>query len=140
LRGPFSSRTLIRTAAEPQTLTEQSLAYQTAKWLHARDTHPAVAVVPHDPHASIFHQPRTEPDQHAQASQLLEHARAHRVITALEYQTLHMLYLQAGIGNLPVAAHALHATTRAVERRAQRAIRKLVAHYSTRAGVAFRAA
>ena len=57
-----------------------------------------------------------------------EQARAYRVITALEYQTLTVLYLQ-GVGNLTDAARTLHATTTAVERRAQRAIRKLTSHY-----------
>ncbi|WP_204810524.1 hypothetical protein [Mycobacterium riyadhense] len=122
--------TLIRTAAEPDTLTEQSVAHQLAKRLHALIHRPAPPVViePHDPHAAVFDQAPTEPDRHAQAAQLLEDARAHRVITALEHRTLTVLYLQ-GIGSLTVAAHTLDANTRAIERRAQRAIRKLAAHY-----------
>jgi len=85
-------------------------------------------VDPHDPHAPIFDHAVTEPDCHAQAAQLLDHARTHHVITALEHRTLTVLYLQ-GIGSLTVAAHTLNASASAIERRAQRAIRKLNKHY-----------
>ncbi len=69
--------TLIRTTAEPDTLTEQSIAYQLAKRLHRQRA--AVVVDPHDPHAPIFDHAVTEPDCHAQAAQLLDHARTHHV-------------------------------------------------------------
>ena|SRR5271166_603677 len=81
------------------------------------------------PTPPCFDRPRpAEPDQHAQAAQLLEQARDQGVITTLEYQTLTVLYL-AGTGSPAAAAHTLHASISAVERRAQRAIRKLAALY-----------
>jgi hypothetical protein len=86
-------------------------------------------VEPHEPYAAIFDQAPAEPNRHAQASQLLEDARDRHVITVLEYRTLTVLYLQNCIDELPVAAATLHATIGAVERRAQRAIRKLAAVY-----------
>ena len=91
--------TLIRTAAEPDTLTKQAVAHQLAKRLHGQRA--TIVVEPCDPHASIFDhdQAVSEPDCHALATQLLDHARAHRIITALEYRTLTVLYLQ-GIGSL----------------------------------------
>jgi len=106
--------------------------------LHTPTRGPDAAVL-FDPHVPVFNQPRTEPDQHAQASQLLEQARDRRVISALEYQTLTVLSLQAHTfnphptqgklaygGNHPrAAAHTLHASPSAVEHRAQCAIKKL---------------
>jgi hypothetical protein len=132
--------TLLRTAAEPHTLTEQSVAHQVTKQLHASRS-AAASVEPYDPHAPIFDQPSwPEPDRRTQAAQVLAHARDHHVITALEYRTLNVLYLQTGTAALSVAARTLHATACAVERRAQRAIRKLVIHYSRPGGNRFLAA
>lgn len=121
--------TLLRTAAEPDTLTELSITHLLAKRLQRHTT--AVVVEPHDPHAPVFDQAGAEIDCHAQAAQLLDHARTHHVITALEYRTLTVLYLQ-GIGSLTVAAQTLGASASAIERRAQRAIRKLNEHYRRR--------
>lgn len=112
---------LLRAAAEPDTLTEAVIAAQVAKRLQRRHSGPD-AVVSVDPHAAVFDRPMPEPDQHRHAAlHLLADARAHHVITALEHQTLAVLYLQR--------PGTLHATTSAVERRAQRAIRKLATHY-----------
>jgi hypothetical protein len=134
--------TLISTTAEPQTITEKSVTYQLVKHLDRLTRRPAPVVIePHDPHAAIFDQPRwPEPDRRTQATQVLTHARDHNVITALEYQTLNVLYLQTGTAELSVAARSLHATASAIERRAQRAIRKLVVHYSRPGGSRFLAA
>lgn len=121
--------TLVRTAAEPDTLTEQSVAHALTKRLQRHQA--AVVVEPHDPHAAVFDQADTEPDCHAQAAQLLTHAHTHHVITALEYRTLTVLYLQ-GIGSLTVATQTLGASASTIERRAQRAIRKLNEHYRRR--------
>jgi DNA-directed RNA polymerase specialized sigma24 family protein len=121
--------TLLRTAAEPNTLTELSITHQLAKRLQRHQA--AVVVEPHDPHAAVFDQAATELDCHTQAAQLLDHARTHNVITDLEYRTLTVLYLQ-GIGSLTVAAQILGANASAIERRAQRAIHKLNEHYQRR--------
>lgn len=121
--------TLVRTAAEPDTLTEQSVAHELTKRLQRHRA--AVVVEPHDPHAAVFDQADTESDCHTQAAQLLDHARTHHVITALEYRTLTVLYLQ-GIGSLTLAAQTLDASTSAIERRSQRAIHKLNEHYRRR--------
>jgi DNA-directed RNA polymerase specialized sigma24 family protein len=115
---------LLRAVAEPETLTERSIAAHIVRRLHAPTRGPDAAV-PFDPHAPVFDQALTEPDQHTQAAQLLEQARDGRVISALEYQTLTVLYLQAHTFNPRAAAHTLHASPSAVERRAQRAIKKL---------------
>lgn len=112
---------LLRAAAEPDTLTEPLIAAQLAKQLQRRHSGPDAAVLV-DPHAPVLDRPSGEadPDRDA-ARQLLADARAHHVITALEYQTLAVLYLQR--------PGTLDATTSAVERRAQRAIRKLATRY-----------
>lgn len=113
--------TLLRGAAEPDTLTEPVIAAQLAKRLQRRHSGPDAAV-PVDPHAAVLDRPSNDADPHRDAAlHLLADARAHHVITALEYQTLAVLYLQR--------PGTLHATTSAVERRAQRAIRKLATRY-----------
>lgn len=113
--------TLLRGATEPDTLTEALIAAQLAKQLQRRHSGPDAAVLV-DPHAPVLDRPSNEADRDRDtARQLLADARAHHVITALEYQTLAVLYLQR--------PGTLHATTSAVERRAQRAIRKLATRY-----------
>lgn len=113
--------TLLRAATEPDTLTEPVIAAQLAKQLQRRHSGPDAAVLV-DPHALVLDQPDTDRDQPRDtARHLLADARDHHVITALEYQTLAVLYLQR--------PGSLHATTSAVERRAQRAIRKLASRY-----------
>jgi DNA-directed RNA polymerase specialized sigma24 family protein len=119
--------TFIRTAAEPRTLTAQSVSCLLAKLLQKRPG-TTVVVELHDPHAAIFDQAFPEPERHGQAAQLLDEARSQSVITALEYRTLTLLYLQ-GVDSLTSAARILDASAKAVERRAQRAIRKLTWHY-----------
>ena len=92
-------------------------------WAWAAETARRIkAAVPVDPHAPVLDRASIEADQHRDtARHLLADAHAHHVITALEYQTLAVLYLQR--------PGTLHATTSAVERRAQRAIRKLATRY-----------
>lgn len=122
--------TLLRAAAEPDTLTEAVIAAQLSKRLHRRHSGPDAAV-PVDPHAPLFDQPIPEPDQHRHAAlHLLADARAHQIITALEYQTLHALYLRVGTFDPRAAARTLAATPEAIQQRSRRAIRKLTEHYA----------
>ncbi|MBI2699694.1 hypothetical protein [Mycobacterium paragordonae] len=129
--------TLIRTTAEPHILTARYLYNATLnKVLAARPrTGTPAAATRVDPHAAILdrtdHGTTTDRTAH-----LLAQARDHRIITALEYRTLATLYLNADIYNPTAAAHALGANTGAVERRAQRAIRKLCTHFETAATAA----
>lgn len=125
---------LLRAAAEPEVLTPRLVAAHTAKRLHARFSGQN-ATLPCDPHATVFDQPATsQPDDAARPTeQLLADARAQRVITALEHLTLTELYLSTGTASPATAAQALCATSSAIERRAQRAIRKL-ARYVTATG------
>ncbi|WP_083650231.1 hypothetical protein [Mycobacterium syngnathidarum] len=122
---------LLRAAAEPDTLTEAVIAAQLSKRLQLRHSGPDAAV-PVDPHAPVFDQPIPEPDQHRHtALHLLADARAHQIITALEYQTLHALYLRTGTFDPRATARALAATTETIQQRSRRAIRKLAEHYAS---------
>lgn len=122
---------LLRAAAEPDTLTEAVIAAQLSKRLQRRHSGPDVAV-PVDPHAPVFDQPIPEPDQHRHAAmRLLADARDHQIITALEYQTLHALYLHAGTFDPRATARTLAATTETIQQRNRRAIRKLAEHYAS---------
>ncbi|MEY8019127.1 hypothetical protein [Mycobacterium servetii] len=118
--------TLIRTAAEPQTLTARYCYATTLKRvLTARPrtgtlnapirVDPTDPVLDHTDHGTDY----------SRAAQLLAKARENAVITALEHETLAALYLRADVYNLADTATALGAKTGAVERRAQRAINKL---------------
>ena len=62
---------------------------------------------------------------------LLQLARDRRIITTLEYDTLRALYLNSDLFSPSAAARALGANVSAIERRAQRAIRKLSSHYES---------
>lgn len=113
--------TLLRGSTEPDTLTAPVIAAQLAKQLQRRHSGTDAAVLV-DPHAPVLDRASIEADQHRDTAQhLLSDAHAHHVITALEYQTLAVLYLQR--------PGTLHASTSAVERRVQRAIRKLATRY-----------
>ncbi|MDO2394841.1 hypothetical protein QRB38_13570 [Mycobacterium avium subsp. hominissuis] len=120
---------IIRTAAEPQILTARYLYGQTLKRvLKARPeaTSPAAAYRV-DPHAAVLDRPDLGAD-HDHTATLLEQARDRRIITALEHDTLRALYLNSDVFSPAAAARALGANVSAVERRAQRAIRKLCAY------------
>lgn len=121
---------IISTAGEPQILTSRYLYGQTLKRvLKARPdaASPAVAVRV-DPHSVILDRPDFGSDfDHTDS--LLQTARDQRVITALEHDTLRALYLNSDVFSPSAAARALNANVSAVERRAQRAIRKLCHHY-----------
>lgn len=123
---------LIRTAAEPQILTSRYLYGQTLKRvLKARPDagSPAVAVRV-DPHSVVLDRPDLGTDYDRTAG-LLQQARDRHIITALEHDTLRALYLNTDVFSPSTAARALGANVSAVERRAQRAIRKLCTHYET---------
>lgn len=124
--------TLIRTAAEPQILTARYLYNATLRKVLAarpRTGSPAVAIRV-DPHAAILD--RTDDGTaYDHTATLLQLAHDRRIITALEYDTLKALYLNTDIFNPTTAAHTLGANVGAVERRAQRAIRKLSNHYDS---------
>ena len=122
---------LLRAAAEPDVLTPRLIAAQTSKRLYTHFSGTDTAI-PCDPLAPVFEQlPTASQSDTRPTEQLLENARAQRVITALEHHTLTVLYLST---NSPAtAAQVLDASTSAVERRAQRAIRKL-ASYATATG------
>ena len=129
--------TLIRTAAEPQILTSRYLYNATLRKVMAtrpRTGTPASAVRV-DPHAAILD--RTDhgsADDHT--ASLLTQARDRRIITALEYETLKALYLNTDIFSPTTAARALGANVGAIERRAQRAVRKLTSHFESAAAAA----
>lgn len=121
---------IIRTAAEPQILTARYLYGQTLKRVlktRPRTGTPAAAVRV-DPHSTVLEHTDHGTD-YDHTSHLLQLARDRRIITALEHATLKALYLNSDIFNLSEAAAALGANATAVERRAQRAIRKLSSHY-----------
>jgi hypothetical protein len=129
--------TLIRCTAETEILTARYLYNATLrKVLAARPPAGAPAVaVRVDPHAEILDRVDDGADADRPA-QLIATARDHQVITALEYETLKALYLNTDTFSLHAAAHTLGANAGAVERRAQRAIRKLANHYENLAEVA----
>ena len=129
--------TLIRTAAEPQILTSRYLYNATLRKVMAtrpRTGTPASALRV-DPHAAILdrtdHGTDDDPTAH-----LLTQARNRRIITALEYDTLKALYLNTDIFSPTTAARGLRANVGAIERRAQRAIRKLSDHFESAAAAA----
>lgn len=121
--------TLIRTAAEPQILTSRYLYGATLRNVLASRPRTGTPASPIRvaPHTAILDTPCT--DTHDHAAHLLTTARNAGVITALEHLTLNTLYLHSGIYDLATAARQLDAKPPTVERRAQRAIRKLTRHY-----------
>lgn len=121
---------IIRTAAEPQLLNSRYLYSQTLKRvLKSRPTaeSPAVAVRV-DPHSALLDRADLGTD-YDHTAHLLQQARDRRIITVLEHDTLRALYLSSDVFSPSSAARALGANVSAVERRAQRAIRKLCNHY-----------
>jgi hypothetical protein len=134
--------TLIRTAAEPQILTARYLYGQTLKRVLAARPRPgapaaALRLDPHEMSAKLTDRSDADGSEaDGRTTQLLRRARDNKVITALEHDTLKALYLHTGTYNLPATALALGANAGAVERRAQRAIRKLVAHHTQTAAAA----
>jgi hypothetical protein len=129
--------TLIRCTAETDILTARYLYNATLrKVLAARPQTGAPAVaVRVDPHAEILDRVDDGADTDRPAV-LIASARENQVITALEYETLKALYLNTDTFSLHAAAHTLGANAGAVERRAQRAIRKLATHFENLAEVA----
>ena len=127
---------IIRTAAEPQILTSRYLYGQTLKRVLKTRPDPdspdyAIRVaVRIDPHSVILDRPDLGTDYDRTAS-LLQLARDRRIITTLEYDTLRALYLNSDLFSPSAAARALGANVSAIERRAQRAIRKLSTHYES---------
>jgi len=129
--------TLIRTAAEPQILTARYLYNATLRKLLANRPRTGTPAAAHrvDPHAAVLDCADYGSDDNHTA-QLLAKARDRRVITALEYDTLKALYLNTDVFSLTAAAHTLGANVGAVERRCQRAIRKLSSHFESTAAAA----
>lgn len=125
---------IIRTAAEPQVLTSRYLYSQTLKRvLKARPaTHSPAAATRVDPHSTILDRPDLGA-HYDHAAEMLAAAHGRAIITTLEYETLRTLYLDSGVFSPSSAARTLSANIGAVERRAQRAIRKLCAHYDNAA-------
>lgn len=123
---------IIRTAPEPQILNSRYLYNKTLrKTLEARPTPTSPAVATRvEPHSQILDRPDFGTDYDHTAN-LLQLARDHRIITALEHDTLRALYLNSDVFSPSTAARALGANVSAVERRAQRAIRKLCTYYDT---------
>ena len=121
---------IIRTAGDPQLLNSRYLYGQTLKRvLKARPAaeSPAVAVRV-DPHSVVLDKADLGTD-YDHTSTLLQQARDRRIITALEHDTLRALYLTSDVFSPSTAARVLGANVSAVERRAQRAIRKLCTFY-----------
>lgn len=121
---------IIRTAAEPQILTSRYLYNKTLrKTLEARPAPASPAVATRvEPHSELLDRPDFGADLDHTAG-LLQQARDRRIITALEHDTLRALYLNSDVFSPSSAARALGANISAVERRAQRAIRKLSSYY-----------
>lgn len=117
--------TLIRATSDTSQLTADYLCTNTLHRVLGARPKPetpatAIRVDPHSPvldHVSV--------DTYDYPTRLLAQARDHGIITALEHKTLTTLYLSSGTLNPAAAARVLGAKTGAVERRAQRAIRKL---------------
>lgn len=122
--------TIIRTAAEPQILTSRYLYGQTLKRVIAARprTGTPTSAVRVDPHSAILDRIDNGADDDHTAH-LLTQARDHRIITTLEYETLKALYLNTDRYSPSSAARRLGANVGAIERRAQRAIRKLSSHF-----------
>ncbi|WP_293003319.1 hypothetical protein [Mycobacterium sp.] len=129
--------TLIRCTAETDILTARYLYNATLRKVLATRPQagaPAVAIRV-DPHAAILDRIDNGTDTDRPAA-LIASARDQQIITALEYETLKALYLNTDTFSLHTAAHTLGANAGAVERRAQRAIRKLANHFENLAEVA----
>ena len=123
---------IIRTAAEPQILTSRYLYGQTLKRVLKAlpgDGSPAVAIRV-DPRSALLDRADYGIDYDHTAG-LLQLARDRRIITALEHETLKALYLNSDVFSPSSVARAQGANVSAVERRAQRAIRKLCAYYDS---------
>lgn len=123
---------IIRTAAEPQILNSRYLYNKTLrKTLEARPAPASPAVATRvDPHSETLDRPDFGIDYDHTAN-LLQLARDRRIITALEHDTLRTLYLNSDVFSPSAAARSLGANVSAVERRAQRAIRKLCTYYDS---------
>lgn len=121
---------IISTAGEPQILTSRYLYGQTLKRvLKARPAAESPAgAIRVDPHSAVLDRTDLGTDYDHTAA-LLQAARDQRIITALEHDTLRALYLNSDVFSPSTAARTLNANVSAVERRAQRAIRKLCHHY-----------
>lgn len=121
---------LIRTAAEPHILTSRYLYGQTLKRvLKARPTAESTAAAYRvEPHSTVLDRPDYGTD-HDHTATVLSQACDRGIITALEYKTLTAMYLTSDVFSPSTAARDLASTVSAVERRAQRAIRKLAKHF-----------
>ncbi len=121
--------TVIRTS-DPQMITPRYLYWQTLKKvMAARPQNPAAAPVRLAPDDRILDSVDAGAPESTKAGAILDQAHAGKVITTLEYKTLKALYINADRYSLPTAAATLGARTGAVERRAQRAIRKLITYH-----------
>lgn len=127
---------IIRTAGEPQLLTARYLYGQTLKRVlkarpNANTGDYAIRTAYRcDPHSDVLDRADLGTDYDHTAN-LLQLARDRRIITALEHDTLRTLYLNSDVFSPSAAARTLGANVSAVERRAQRAIRKLCTHYDS---------
>jgi len=123
---------IIRTAPEPQLLNSRYLYNKTLrKTLEARPAPVSPDVATRvDPHSQTLDRPDFGTDYDHTAN-LLQLARDRRIITALEHDTLRTLYLNSDVFSPSSAARTLGANVSAVERRAQRAIRKLCTYYDS---------
>lgn len=121
---------LLRTAAEPQILTSRYLYGQTLKRvLKARPTAESAAAAHRvDPHAAVLDRADYGTD-HDHTATVLQQACDRGIITALEFKTLTAMYLNSDVFSPSTAARDLSSTVSAVERRAQRAIRKLAKYF-----------
>ncbi len=121
---------IIRTAAEPQILTSRYLYNGTLR--KALATRPQAstpaAAIRVDPHSTVLDSADYGTDFDHTAT-LLTQARDRGIITALEYKTITAMYLNSDVFSPSSAARALDSTVSAIERRAQRAIRKLARYF-----------
>lgn len=127
--------------ADPQILNARYLYGQTLKRVlggRPRTGTPAAAerVDPQSALAEYLFERVDNGPEGSNLSYVLKSAVDKKVITPLDHLTLTTLYLSFGRYSLNEAADELDAKPKSVERRAQRAMRKLAAHYSQMKDVA----
>jgi hypothetical protein len=128
---------LIRTAAEPQILTSRYLYGQTLKRvLKTRPTADSTAAAYRvDPHSAVLDRTDYGTD-HDYVVAMLDKALASKAITPLEHKTLNAMYVNSGVLSPSTAARSLDSNVEAVQRRSQRAIRKLAKYFENHTDVA----
>lgn len=121
---------LLRTAAEPHILTTRYVYNHVLRKALATRPQANSPAAAHrvDPHSAILDRADYGTDRDHTAT-VLQLACDRGIITALEFKTLTAMYLNSDVFSPSTAARDLSSTVSAVERRAQRAIRKLARYF-----------